>query len=256
MNLKVAVVQFDIAWEDTSENISYLDKLLESIETDTDVVILPEMFHCGFSMSPKKNAQQEGGAVLEWMKSLSIKKEVVVVGSVIVESKNEHYNRLYVVDDNNIEWYNKRHLFSMGSEHLHYKEGDQRLIVNVRGWNICPMICYDLRFPVWSRNTNGDYDVLVYVANWPASRSSVWNTLLMARAIENQSYVVGVNRVGEDAQCEYLGESQVINARGEKELYMSNESAVMYAVLDKNKLISFRNTFPVLNDADDFSLKI
>lgn len=256
MNLKVAIVQFDIAWEDTPRNIAYLNKNLDSIDADTDLVILPEMFHCGFSMEPKKNAQKDGGEVLDWMKNFSQKKSVAIIGSIIVEQDQKYFNRLFFVDKQSVKYYDKRHLFSMGGEHLHYEKGVERLVVNVKGWNICPMICYDLRFPVWSRNYKCAYDVLVYVANWPSSRSVVWNTLLKARAIENQSFVIGVNRIGRDSVCQYVGESQVVNAKGEVELNSLDENIIKYKVLNKNELNAFRKAFPVLNDADDFNVNI
>ncbi|MBS2213207.1 amidohydrolase [Carboxylicivirga mesophila] len=254
MNIKIALLQFDIAWEDTGYNLKYLTKALMNLEEDTDVLILPEMFHCGFSMAPENNDQVDGGEVLEWMKNTANELGIAIMGSAIVQVQNKYFNRLYVVHDGTVNWYDKRHLFTMGEEHMHYQRGLERLIIEVKGWRICPLICYDLRFPVWSRNTGHYYDVLVYVANWPAARRDVWNTLLKARAIENQSYVIGVNRIGKDNQLEYAGDSQAINARGQVALNCGDQEGLFYVILNRVELDVFRTKFPVLGDADEFSL--
>ena len=157
MDLKVAFIQFDIAWENAEANMAYLDKEIDNISDGTDLLLLPEMFHCGFSMSPQNNALNDGGKVLEWMKGVALRRNMVVMGTVAVESNRSYYNRLYVVKPNELVWYDKRHLFTMGNEHLHYQKGAKRIIVELGGWKICPLICYDLRFPVWSRNVNA-YD--------------------------------------------------------------------------------------------------
>lgn len=256
MDLKVAVVQFDIKWEDTEGNIKYLTNCLKDLSSDTDLVVLPEMFHCGFSMSTQNTAQKERGQVLQWMQSVAQLHDVTIMGSVVVDKGNGVVNRLYVVDGEKVSWYDKRHLFTMGGEHLHYKKGQNRLIVNVKGWKICPLICYDLRFPVWSRNKGEDeYHLLIYVANWPESRIGVWDILLKARAIENQSYVIGVNRIGNDKSLTYNGHSQVIDAKGSIQLDMGDNNAIAYVVLKKIELMQFRAKFPVLNDGDLFEIK-
>ncbi|WP_430812200.1 MULTISPECIES: amidohydrolase [unclassified Carboxylicivirga] len=253
-DLKIALLQYDILWEDTFGNLSRLDEYISQMEEDTDVLILPEMFHCGFSMSPAKNAQKEGGEVLQWMRNVAVTYGVTVLGSVVVETGGDFVNRLYVVDEHSLHYYDKRHLFTMGDEHLHYAAGSLRLVVTIKGWRFCLLICYDLRFPVWSRNLGEAYDVLVYVANWPASRKKVWNTLLPARALENQSYVVGLNRIGNDGQLSYAGQSRVINARGEVICDMADNNGFAYVVLNHSALRDFRKAFPVLNDADNYKI--
>ncbi|MBK3519551.1 amidohydrolase [Carboxylicivirga marina] len=254
MDLKIALVQYDIIWEDTQANLSYLSNVLKSISKDTDIVVLPEMFHSGFSMSPKGNAQVDGGEVLSWMKSMSDLNNVCIIGSVIVETNKGYVNRLYVVNGGKVSSYDKRHLFTMGDEHKHYLKGDERIVVEIKGWKLCPLICYDLRFPVWSRNIGEAYDVLLYVANWPASRGDVWDVLLKARAIENQSYVIGVNRIGCDKTITYDGRSQVVDAKGSELINMGANEGVAYVELKKDVLMKFRECFPVLRDGDEFHI--
>ncbi|WP_430815871.1 amidohydrolase [Carboxylicivirga sp. RSCT41] len=256
MDLKVAVVQFDIIWEDTEANLSYLTNQFEKLDADTDLVVLPEMFHCGFSMSAQKNVQEDGGDVLQWMRQMSTRYSIALIGSVVVGTDGGVTNRLYVVEGDKVASYDKRHLFTMGGEHLYYQKGTERIIVEVKGWRLCPLICYDLRFPVWSRNQGEEYDALIYVANWPASRIDVWNTLLKARAIENQSYVIGVNRIGKDKSLEYNGSSQVIDARGNALMNTGDNNVIAYVLLDKVELARFRSVFPVLKDADRYELKV
>ncbi len=256
MDIKVAVCQFDIIWEDTRANLQYLTDCLMELEEDTDVLVLPEMFHCGFSMSPEQVAQIDGGKVLEWMQQMAGLYDIAVIGSVVVKTGDDFVNRLYVVQKEVVEYYDKRHLFTMGQEHLHYKKGERRLLVEIKGWRFCPLICYDLRFPVWSRNRDNEYDVLIYVANWPASRREVWNILLKARAIENQSYVIGVNRIGKDASLNYAGDSQVLDAKGQLVSSCQSDSGVFYVNLSKTELNEFRTKFPVWNDGDDFELLV
>lgn len=250
-DLSVAIIQFDIIWENSTANIKKLDEMLKGLKKEVDLLILPEMFHCGFSMSPQKVAQKDGGVVLAWMKDMAKKYALSLMGSVAVNEGDDFYNRLYVVGKNSIEYYDKRHLFTMGNEHLNYKAGKKKLIIEIEGWKICPLICYDLRFPVWSRNEN-DYDALVYVANWPAARKNVWNCLLKARALENQSYVLAVNRIGKDINCNYDGESQIINPRGEVLVNVEGNAGIAYVSLSRIELASFRKQFPVLDDGDDF----
>ncbi len=191
--LKIVIVQQDIVWEDGEANLLHLNKLLNDIKEQVDLVILPEMFHCGFTMEPNKVVQNESSEVLVWMRGKARELGAHIMGSVVFEEGDGFYNRLYVYSpEGEFKFYNKRHLFGIGGEGEKYKQGNERLIVELKGFKICPLICYDLRFPVWSRNDVG-YDLLVYVANWPKSRKNVWSTLLKARAIENQCYVVGVN---------------------------------------------------------------
>lgn len=256
MDIKVAVCQFDITWENTTANLQYLTDCLKEMDHDTDVLILPEMFHCGFSMSPASNAQINGGAVLEWMQMIAKTYAVAIIGSVVVKEGDDFINRLYMVQQEQVDYYDKRHLFAMGKEHLHYRQGTNRLIVNLKGWKFCPLICYDLRFPVWSRNRQNEYDVLVYIANWPSSRSEVWNALLKARAIENQSYVIGVNRIGKDRTLSYVGDSQVIDSKGQVVHNQLNAPGLFYVNLNRDALDDFRSKFPVWRDGDEFELLV
>ena len=254
--LRVTVIQSNLFWEDVDQNLNQFQTQINLISLQTDVIVLPEMFTTGFTMNPEVYAENHEGKGLSWMKKNAIEKSAAIVGSLSVK-ENEHYcNRLYwVFPDGTYQFYNKRHLFSMGNEPNHYVSGESKIIIEYKGWRIMPLVCYDLRFPVWSRNTKDTpYDVLIYVANWPAVRSYPWKQLLIARAIENQCFVVGVNRVGEDAnKISHSGDSLVINARGEIiNNVVSNEENVETTQLNKIELIEFRKAFPVLNDADNF----
>lgn len=254
--LNVAVFQFDLVWENPAENRVLIDEMLLETRDTTDVVFLPEMFTTGFSMNIKEMAETVGGETVDWMKVRSRELDVAICGSLIIKENQQYFNRiLFVEPSGKVSFYNKRHLFSMGNENQYFQAGTERLIVDYKGWRICPLICYDLRFPVWSRNRN-EYDLLVYSANWPGVRSDVWNTLLKARAIENQCYVVGVNRVGADKMgIDYLGESQVVDAKGHLlAKTRSNTTEILSTSLSYDDLINFRTKFPVLNDADDFNL--
>ncbi len=253
MNLNIGLVQCDIVWENTAVNLGLIGNVLNEIKPDVDLIVLPELFHCGFTMKTQENAQGDNEEVLIWMQQWATDLGATLMGSVAVGSGSGYTNRLYIVSSKKVYWYDKRHLFSMGGEHQNYQAGNRRIIVKVKGWKICPLICYDLRFPVWSRN-DCNYDMLIYVANWPAVRSDVWNTLLKARAIENQSYVVAVNRVGQDTSNSYQGESQVVDAKGKQLIKLNDKAQVAYVSLDKQILEDFRLRFPVLNDRDMFSV--
>ncbi|MBI9062994.1 MAG: amidohydrolase [Marinilabiliaceae bacterium] len=253
--MKVSIVQQDIVWENTSENLKKLDVLLQEVPADSGLVILPEMFHCGFTMSPEKVAEQENGAVMHWMVEKAAWMNVVLMGSIVLKTEDGYLNRLCAVQpDRTVVTYDKRHLFRMGGEHNHYIQGEERVSFNVGEIRIKPLICYDLRFPVWSRNTD-DYDVLIYVANWPDTRRDVWQTLLKARALENQCYVIGVNRVGKDHANEYAGDSVVIDSRGVTLLeFDPYQEGVGTTELDLSVLEDFRQKFPVWQDRDDFTI--
>ena len=255
--LKISVFQFDLAWEDIVANRAKIDRMLEQMPTDTDVVFLPEMFSTGFTMNVSQVAETMSGETIEWLKQQSREHRVALCGSLIIQDADKYYNRLvFIKPSGTVFHYDKRHLFAMGNEDGYFQAGSKRLIVEYEGWRICPLICYDLRFPVWSRNRN-EYDVLVYCANWPESRKDVWNTLLKARAIENQSFVIGVNRVGVDGnQISYSGNSQLIDAKG-RLVASADESAesINFAEFSSKELTDFRIKFPVLNDADEFVIK-
>ena len=251
--LNITLVQPDIIWEQPLANLEKYDVMLSDIR-NTDVIILPEMFTTGFSMHPEKLKETMEGPSIRWMKMLADEKESAVAGSLIIEDAGKVFNRLvWVFPDGKTEAYDKRHLFAMGKETQHYSGGDKKLIVEFKGWRFCPLICYDLRFPVWSRNTE-NYDILIYVANWPAPRHHVWKNLLTARAIENQSYCIGVTRVGTDgAGLNYPGNSALVSPKGFPE-YLGEKEEVRTFELSHNELRDFRKSFPVLNDRDEFCL--
>ena len=256
--IKITTVQTYLHWENVEENLKHFSKMLEGIE-ETDIIVLPEMFTTGFTMKPELLAEEHGGKALQWMQHTAKQKNAVIVGSVSVKEGDKFYNRLYWVNpDTSYQFYDKRHLFRMVNEHQHYTAGAKKLIIDFKGWKICPLVCYDLRFPVWSRNTKQElYDVLLYVANWPEIRSYPWKQLLIARAIENQSYVVGVNRIGKDGNLfDHSGDSAVINPRGEViSNTKSHQDKAETVVLDYNYLADFRKVFPAILDADDFEIR-
>jgi omega-amidase len=254
MDLKVTLVQPDMVWENNLANLAKIESMLSNIG-QTDVIVLPEMFTTGFTMKVNELAEAMNGPAVEWMKELAVKKQAAMAGSLIITEEGNFYNRLvWVTPDQEINWYDKRHLWSVGEEHLHFTPGDRRITVEWKGWKIRLLICYDLRFPVWSRN-HDDYDLLIYVANWPAPRHHVWKNLLTARALENQSYCIGVNRIGKDGMgLEYLGDSGCIDARGEA-TWLGPDEKIDTFTLSLQQLNSFREKFPILRDKDSFSLQ-
>ena len=254
-NLITSVIQYNIAWEDKRANFRKIEELANQIDA-TDLIVLPEMFSTGFSMNISGMAEKMDGLSVNWMKKLSAEKNAAVCGSLIIEENGLFYNRLLLVlPEGQVFWYDKRHLFTMGNEQNFYAPGDHRLIVEFRGFRILPLVCYDLRFPVWSRNRK-DFDLMVYVANWPAPRRKAWKTLLKARAIENQSYVVAANRTGIDANgINYSGGSYTIDAKGKITRQLAkNEEGILSEKFSLESLQKFRLRFPVLNDADQFSI--
>ena len=254
--LRLTLVQTDIVWEDTDRNIQRFSKIVDDLTGKTDLVVLPEMFSTGFSMNSENLAEEMQGRTVAWMQEVSAKSDMAIMGSIIIKDKDLFFNRLlFVSPDNRTGFYDKRHLFRMGEEDKYFHHGNVRKIFSLGDWRICPQICYDLRFPVWSRNRN-DYDLLVYVANWPESRREVWKALLKARAIENQSYVVGVNRVGIDGRnLDYAGDSMLISPKGEEISNIpSHEEAVETYTISLDELKAFRQKFPVHLDADDFKI--
>lgn len=257
-DLKVTIVQSSLHWENVDANIAaFAGKLSKVPAGETDLIVLPEMFTTGFTMNAEGVAEQENGKALSWMKSVAKEKSAVITGSVVIKDDNGFYNRMFWVrPDGTYETYNKRHLFRMANEHHTYVVGDKKWIVELKGWRFRPLICYDLRFPVWSRNRN-DYDCLIYVANWPESRNFPWKQLLIARAIENQSYVIGVNRVGTDGHNQtYSGDSAVLGPKGEQlSKTQAHEEAVETVMLSAKWLKEFREIFPAHLDADAFEIK-
>jgi omega-amidase len=264
-DLRITLVQSDLHWENREANLNHLNAHLSTITDPTDIVVLCEMFTTGFSMDAQRIAEihdAENMRTLNWMRAWAKKLDAVITGSIAVNEEGTYYNRLYwVLPDGRINTYDKRHTFTFAGEDKHYAKGFARIIEEWRGWRICPLICYDLRFPVWSRNTlvEGEpaYDVLIYVANWPEVRRAPWQKLLQARAIENQCYVCAVNRVGSDVNGNlYRGDSAVIDARGDYMLHLDDgEEHVRTVVCSGTALDDFRKKFPVLMDGDYFVSK-
>lgn len=257
MDLRVTIIQTALYWQDADANRQMFSEKLAATAPATDLIVLPEMFTTGFSMEAGQLAEPAEGSTLHWMQQEAEKHRAVLTGSVIVQEGESFYNRLYWVQpDGTHQYYDKRHLFRMAKEHHTYTSGKEKLIVELKGWKICPLVCYDLRFPVWSRNTDSQYDLLLYVANWPKPRNYAWSTLLQARAIENLSYVVGVNRVGTDGNGHpYTGDSAIIHPKGYKLLETTEAEGVHTITLNKQELTDFREAFPAHLDADAFDLR-
>lgn len=265
-SLKVAIIQTPLFWEDKPQNLTlFTQKISDAKKQQPDVVVLPEMFTTGFTMNSKQFAEEMNGESVVWMQEQAITHQIALTGSIIIKENDSYYNRLlWVYPDGKIEYYDKRHLFRMANENDFFAAGNKRLIVNYKGWRICPMVCYDLRFPVWSRNTdfetfthNPAYDCLIFVANWPEARVSHWEKLLGSRAIENQCFVIGVNRVGKDGNdINYSGSSAVIHPKGNKlSSTKPHQENIETITLHRDELEAYRAKFPAWQDADDFILK-
>jgi len=259
--LTISLIQSDLHWEDKAANLDMFTRKIAQLSADTQVVVLPEMFSTGFSMKPEVLGERMGGDTVNWMKQTAVQTRKIITGSLIIEEDGQYYNRLiWMLPDGRHYHYDKRHLFAFAGEDRHYASGDKRLIVQVNGWRICLMVCYDLRFPVWSRQQGNQedpaaYDILLYVANWPERRSHPWKTLLQARAIENQSYVVGVNRVGSDGNGIYhSGDSMLVDPLGVPVWEQADEEAIFTFTFEPGALQDVRNRFPFLADADPFIL--
>jgi omega-amidase len=255
-NLRVTMIQADLAWQDPIANRRELAAHFRGLAGHTDLIVLPEMFTTGFSMDAAALAEPMDGATIGWLREEAAAVGCAITGSLIVAEGGRHYNRLlWATPDGGLTQYDKRHLFRMAREHEHFAAGSERVTVELKGWRICPLVCYDLRFPVWSRNRD-DYDVLLYVANWPSRRRTAWSTLLRARAIENVCYVVGVNRVGKDGNgASYAGDSVALDFLGQVLGGDRGGDSVETVVLDRESLATFRRDFPVHLDADDFVLQ-
>ncbi|HEX2608365.1 MAG TPA: amidohydrolase [Flavisolibacter sp.] len=262
-DLIITLIQTELAWEDKKANLDLLEQKITGLQPSTHVIVLPEMFSTGFSMKPEIHAETMDGPSVQWMKRVAAARRVILTGSLIIESEGRYYNRLiWMLPNGQYGYYDKRHLFAFAGEHEHYTAGNKRLIASVNGWKINLMVCYDLRFPVWARQQCTDteaaeYDVLIYVANWPERRNHAWKTLLQARAIENQCYVVGVNRVGKDGNAIYhSGDSMVLNAMGEVLYHKEHEEDCFTITLKKEPLEQVREKLPFLKDADDFEVSV
>jgi omega-amidase len=254
--MRVALIQSVIIWEDPQANRTYFETEINTISEAIDLIVLPEMFSTGFTMNPSAIAETMQGETVSWMQSLAKAKNVAITGSVVIEESANYYNRmLFIFPSGEIQHYDKRHLFTLAGEDKVYTKGTQKLIIDYLGWKICPFICYDLRFPVFSRNTD-DYDLLIYVASWPKVRINAWDTLIKARAIENMSYAIGVNRVGEDNNgYQYTGHSQLVDYLGEYLIEPTEAKGILIAILDKSKMLEVRKKLPFLSDKDVFEIR-
>jgi predicted amidohydrolase len=254
--MKIALIQTHLIWENPSENRSHLTQKINGLLEDVDLIVLPEMFSTGFTMHPKSVAETMQGETIAWLHQMAKIKNAAITGSLVIQENGKFYNRLvFVFPDGKVAHYDKRHLFGLAGENDAYTAGTQKLIVDYLGWKICPQICYDLRFPVFSRNTD-QYDLLIYISNWPNKRANAWNVLLQARAIENMSYTIGVNRIGSDEnKNHYQGDSQVVDSMGNYALKPFVSDGVYRVVLDKETQDYNRKKFGFLNDADSFELK-
>jgi omega-amidase len=253
-NLNITLIQSDLHWENREENLRMFSEKIKNI-AQTDLILLPEMFSTGFSMNPEQFAETMDGRALQWMKETSKEKNCVLCGSLMMHANNHFYNRLiWMKPDGSFVIYDKKHLFGLGEEHNHYSPGNKKLIVELNGWKICVLICFDLRFPAWSRNLE-DYDLLIYVASWPERRIEAWKKLLPARAIENQCYVAAVNRVGDDGDHIYhSGSSTVIDPLGNPIWQAEQEETIQTVSLSHDMLNKIRDRFPFLKDRDRFEI--
>lgn len=253
--MKVALIQSPLVWENPSLNRNYFEEKINSITESVDLIVLPEMFSTGFTMNPIRVFETMDGVTISWLQSVAKEKNSAITGSLIIEVNSNFYNRLvFVFPSGEIQFYDKRHLFTLAGEDKIYTAGKEKLIVEYMGFKICLLICYDLRFPVFSRNKE-DYDVLIYVANWPKTRINAWDALLKARAIENMSYVIAVNRTGSDTNnLEYNGHSQIIDFSGNYLLEPQENEEVYSTILHKRNLLDYREKFGFLNDRDSFTV--
>jgi omega-amidase len=266
--LTITLIQSNLHWENKEANLEMFEEKISSIKENTEIVVLPEMFSTGFSMKAEELAEKMNGKTIQWMKKMAREKKIILTGSVIIEEDGNYYNRLiWMLPDGQMGCYDKRHLFAYAGEDKYYSPGTKRLIASVKGWKINLMICYDLRFPVWNRLTPKDYshseqtsadleyDLIIYVANWPDRRRHAWSTLLQARAIENQCYVVGVNRVGKDGQDNYhTGDSMVADPLGEVLYHNKDQEDIHTITIEKEVVESIRKKLPFWKDADLFKI--
>ena len=254
--LKIVGIQAALVWENPEQNIAFFEKKINTLEAGFDLIVLPEMFTTGFTMHPKKVAEKMNGFAVSWMQKIAKEKQAAICGSLVISAADKFYNRfIFVHPTGEIETYNKRHSFTLAGEDKVYTSGTEKIIIEYKGWRICPLICYDLRFPVWARNTE-NYDLLIYVANWPIARIKAWDTLLKARAIENMSYVIGVNRTGKDGNnYEYSGNSILLDCLGEElSSLKNNEVGIVTANFVKSEQDRIRKKLGFLADKDPFKI--
>jgi omega-amidase len=253
--MKVALLQTSLHWENPKENRNQFEKMIRSISESVDLIVLPEMFSTGFTMNPFEVAETMQGETIEWMKTVAISMKSAILGSLIIKEKECFYNRLvFVYPSGELIKYDKKHLFTLAGEDKVYTAGNEKVIINYNGFKICPLICYDLRFPVFSRNVE-DFDLLIYMANWPKPRINAWDILLKARAIENQCFVIGVNRIGTDNnQLDYVGHSQAVDFLGNYLIEPQEKEGIFIYTLNKDELLSTRKKLDFLSDRDAFTL--
>lgn len=254
--MKIALLQSSLIWENPKANRNHFEEKINALAEKVDLIVLPEMFSTGFTMNPEAVFETMQGETVLWLQSLAKAKKVAITGSLVIKENDNFYNRLvFVFPSGEMQIYDKRHLFSLAGEDKVYSAGNQKLIVEYLGWKICPLICYDLRFPVFARNTE-DYDLLLYVANWPKTRIQAWDILLKARSVENLCYTIGVNRIGLDNNnFEHNGHSQTVDFLGNYVLEPQETEGVFIVELNKEKLFETRNKLGFLNDRDSFELK-
>jgi len=253
--MKTALIQTDLVWENPSENRKVLEEKIYSVANDVDLIVLPEMFTSGFTMHPNLVSETMNGTTISWLKNIAATKNCAITGSLVISENNQFFNRMvFVFPNQEIQYYDKKHLFTLAGEEKIYTSGTEKVLVNYKDWNICLQICYDLRFPVFSRNTE-NYDLLIYVASWPKVRTNAWDILLKARAVENLSYVIGVNRIGTDNNnFEYIGHSQIIEELGNEIIAPTENEGIFIATLDKAKMLETRKKLNFLSDKDVFNL--
>lgn len=256
--LKVTTFQAYLFWENIDRNLDNLAQRISALRESTDLIVLPEMFNSGYTTNVDKCAEPMGGPTMKWMYEIAQLYDCVVCGSLIIEENGRYYNRfIWMTQNGTFVQYDKRHLFRMAKEDAIFTPGNKRVIVELKGWKICPMICYDLRFPVWSRNIGGAYDLLLYVANWPDTRSNHWKSLIPARAIENQAFVIGVNRVGHDGNEQYYGGNSMCISPAGNVVYFKPEYEDLYTfTIYPKDLEEVRSQYPFLQDSDNFRLEL
>lgn len=263
-DLRLTLIQSPLHWQDADANLAMFEEKIWQIEEQTDVIILPEMFTTGFSMESEKLAEPANFKTFKWMKQMAEQTKAAIVGSAIIKEDQKYFNRLiWMQPDGQFKTYDKRHLFRMASEHDHFDPGSKKLIVEWKGWRICPLVCYDLRFPVWSRNNHltdlhrMNYDLVLFIANWPEPRVNAWDILLKARAVENLAYSIGVNRIGEDGnEVTYNGHSAAIDFKGYEMLQLGEKETIETVTLSGQELLKYRKKFPAHLDADKFRLEL
>jgi len=257
MDLTISGLQYDIAWENKQANIDKIESMLKDVPASAEIVLLPEMFTTGFSMNVLELAEAMDGNTVDWMKKTAKDLNKIIAGSIIIKEGKDYRNRfLWIEPDGNIQFYDKRHSFGLGDEDRFFTNGNKRVIIKYKDWKIFPIICYDLRFPAWIKN-KFEYDLIINVANWPSVRAIHWSTFLKARAVENQSYIFGLNRVGIDAKNRhYSGDSSVIDYNGSTLNYLGETEGIISTSLSKEKLDIFRKDYPFLKDQDRFELEV